>query len=234
MVNRFSLYDFIAVIVPGIFLMWALGSAAGIEALRGTVPLTGGITETSVLIVVGYVVGLLLQALSQQITEGLLLRVWGGFPSARWLLPDDARFSMHYKAELAGALRTRFGIDLAGESANRGSREDQLKRNQEIFYRCYRSVEKLTELPQTFVAQYGLFRALLTTFSLLVLVSIWRALVAYRSVGFVDYQGLLGIGIWAFATVLCYRRVTKRGEDFAKAVFDAFLAHAGPSGKAAD
>ena len=87
MISKFSLYDFIAAVVPGIFFLWALGALVQIRALQLAVPLVGGIAETSVLIVVGYVVGLLLQGVSQYVTEHALLSWWGGFPSARWLLP---------------------------------------------------------------------------------------------------------------------------------------------------
>src|SRR5207237_7437566 len=103
MVNRFSLYDFIAVVIPGIFFLWAVGTLADVFALSKVVPLSGGITETSVLVVVGYVTGLLLQGISQHVLERMLLWWWGGFPSARWLLPDDARFTAQYKQEVAAA-----------------------------------------------------------------------------------------------------------------------------------
>lgn len=167
MVSRFDLYDFIAVIIPGIFFLWTAGATAGIPALQNSVPLSGGIAETSVLIVVGYVTGLLLQGISQQITERGLLWWWGGFPSARWLLPDDSRLTRKYKEELAVALRSKFGIELEPAPRREAPNEDAFRRNQEIFYRCYRFVEKLSDLPQTFNAQYGIFRCLLTTFVLL-------------------------------------------------------------------
>jgi len=57
-----------------------------VDALRQALPLAGGSAETSVLIVVGYIIELLLQGVNQLITENLLLSIWGGFPSARYLL----------------------------------------------------------------------------------------------------------------------------------------------------
>jgi hypothetical protein len=103
------------------------------------------------------------------------------------------------------------------------------RRNQEIFYRCYRVVEKLSELPQTFNAQYGLFRSLLTTFALLVLVSVSRLFWLYNSgEGFSLQVALLG-GLATAGAVISYWRVTKRGEDFAKSVYDVFLANFGNS-----
>ncbi|HEV8640983.1 MAG TPA: hypothetical protein VGV13_07790 [Methylomirabilota bacterium] len=223
MLAKFNLYDFIGVVVPGIFFLWALGAVLDVSALREVLPLAGGIAETSVVIVVGYVVGLLLQGISQQFTERLLVWWWGGFPSARWLLPEDQRFTKRYRIEVTTSLRARFQINLAEERLGDIPRPEALKRAQEIFYRCYRAVEKASELPQTFNAQYGLFRALLTTFVLLLIVSSSRLALTYRD-GALSAPGYLALGVAIVGTVVSYWRVTKRGEDFAKAVYDVLLA----------
>src|SRR5437870_8261846 len=145
MIARFSLYDFIAVVIPGIFFLWAVGTLADVFALSKVVPLSGGITETSVLVVVGYVTGLLLQGISQHVFERMLLWWWGGFPSARWLLPDDARFTGQYKQEVAAAVGSKFGVVLDLGSNGGADQAARLKRNQEIFRRCYRAIDKLSE-----------------------------------------------------------------------------------------
>ncbi len=167
MIARFSLYDFIAVVMPGVFFLWAISTFLGVHLPSSVGPAAGDLTETSVLIVVGYVVGLLLQGVSHRFTEGALLKAWGGFPSARWLLAGDSRFTVTYRQELASALLKRFGITLPQGAVEPHNRSDVMKRNQEIFYRCYRSLEGTSTLPETFNAQYGLFRILLTTFILL-------------------------------------------------------------------
>src|SRR5713226_8570210 len=110
MLSRFSLYDFIAGVIPGIFFLWSLGTILEVEALRRALPLTGGLAETSVLIVVGYITGLLLQGVSQLITESLLLSIWGGFPSARYLLYENHRLTKEYKTDLNRALNQRFNV----------------------------------------------------------------------------------------------------------------------------
>jgi len=69
-----------------------------------------------VLAVIGYVTGLLLQGISQHLFEGVLLWWWGGFPSARWLLPDDSRYTAKYKQEVAAAVRSKFGVILDAEA----------------------------------------------------------------------------------------------------------------------
>jgi len=221
MLARFSLYDFIAVIMPGLFFIWALTLTPVGPTLRATVNFSGGLSDTSILIVIGYVTGLILHGISGRVTEKFLLFTWGGFPSARWLLPTDRTLSRTYKAELAFAVKEKFGADMPGE--NRETAADVLKRNQEIFYRCYRAVEKLSELPQTFVAQYGLYRSLFTVFAVLIILGGWSYIVDYHWQ--LGSKASIALGAWLVGMCVSYWQVKKRGEDFAKSVYDVFLAN---------
>ena len=225
MLSKFSLYDFIAVLIPGVFFLWILHTIVPSAYLDTIVPLSGGFSETSLLVVIGYVVGLLLQGVSQLVTENILLKLWDGFPSARWLRPHDTRFSQPYRSELAEALDRHFKIKLpeGGKETDRSS----LKRRQEIFYRCYRSVEKLSDLPQTFVAEYGLFRSLLTTFLILAVIALANILISLARLGTAEKRDtliLVGVLGGAFIT---YRRTVQRSNDFAKSVYDVFLVNFG-------
>jgi hypothetical protein len=232
MLARFGLYDFFANIIPGIFFLWALGTVLGIRELRDALPLTGGLAETSVLIVIGYLTGLLLQGISQAMTERALKWWWGGFPSERWLLAEDERLTAEYKAQLADAVEVRFRLvlDLSPPpNDNEAGRKARMKRNQEIFYRCYRSVEKASDQPQTFNVQYGLFRGLLTTFLLLAVISLgfvgerlWVARSFVLSPLVFSAAALVG-------GIISYQRTKKRGEDFTKAVLDVFLINSSPT-----
>jgi len=229
MLSRFSFYDFITVIMPGIFFLWAVVTVTGLPLLQKMVRISGGLTESSVLIVVGYITGLMLHGVSGRITEKVLLWRWGGFPSARWLLPMDSTFSPAYRAELASNLRDRFGIDLV-----RGDepKAETLKRNQEIFYRCYRALEKLSDQPQTFVAQYGLYRSLLTVFVLLSVISAWSYITQYH--WRLASDGAFFLAASVSGTIVSSWQVKKRGEDFARSVYDGFLSNfPGTSGREA-
>jgi hypothetical protein len=164
-----------------------------------------------------YVTGLLLQGISQGITEKILTKIWGGFPSARWLLQEDNRLSKGYKEKIFLLVQNNFNI--AAESGP--SRDDRMKRNQEIFYLCYNAVDKakMSERPQLFNAQYGLFRCLLTSFCLL-LIGI-TILITIK-------PGGSGKALWlsSFSLVgiiISYFRAKKRGEDFAKSIYDLFI-----------
>jgi len=214
MIARFSFYDLIAGVIPGILFLW------GISLLSGwiKIPLAGGLAETSVLVALAYVTGLILQGISQGLTEKILLKIWGGFPSARWLLPDDNKFSKEYKSKIKKAVEDKYSIKVGGEL----SKEEQIKRNQEIFYLCYNAVdkEKLSERPQIFNAHYGLFRCLLTTFTLLFLSDLGVLLFSEPQKKSVIFGVLIFTTIGA---VVSYFRTKKRGEDFAKSIYDLFL-----------
>ena len=182
------------------------------------IPLTGGLAETSVLVALGYVTGLILQGISQGLTEKILLKVWGGFPSARWLLPDDNKFSKEYKSKIKQIVEEKYSV----KADNEQSKEEQLKRNQEIFYLCYNAVdkEKLSNRPQIFNAHYGLFRCLLTTFTLLSLFDLAVLLFSEPQKKTI----ICGILVFtAIGAVVSYFRTKKRGEDFAKSIYDLFL-----------
>jgi len=214
MLSKFSLYDFIAVAIPGILFLWGISLVSG----SINIPLTGGLAETSVLVALGYVIGLILQGISQGLTEKILLKLWGGFPSDRLLLQDDNTFSKEYKNKIKKVVETKYSIKTDDNSSN----EVQPKKNQEIFYLCYNAVdkEKLSERPQIFNAHYGLFRCLLTTFILLGLLN--GGLLIFNG----SKNKALSCGILIFSLVgvmVSYFRAKKKSEDFAKSIYGLFL-----------
>ncbi|SRR5713101_3304675 len=222
MLSRFSLYDFLAVVIPGIFFLWALAIVLDLKSLREALPLTGGIAETSMIVVVGYVTGLLLQSVSQLATEKLMLKAWGGFPQQRWLLYGSTHFSREYRDELNDALSRRFSLTLESVASTEPV-DVRHKRNQEIFYRCYRSVEKQSDQPATFNAQYGLFRVLLTTFAIVCIVTLYSSGAEYWARKSIPLRQLALAVASLLAGIICYYRATRRSQDFAKAVLDVFL-----------
>lgn len=222
MLTRFGLYDFVAAIIPGLLFIWAVSFLSNTLNISINIPLTGDLAETSVLIALSYVTGLLLQGISQGITEKILLWHWGGFPSERWLLESDTFFSKEYKSKIRNIVEIKYGISIQDNLPL----EEQLKKNQEIFFICYNAVEKekISERPQTFNAHYGLFRGLLTSFGLLFIacsILLIRADSSNRALmSYLDAFFLTGIFV-------SYFRAKKRGEDFARSIYDLFLTHYG-------
>ena len=87
MTAKFNLYDFIASLIPGLVFLWTVEQLAKLGGWSSPFPSSGQLPETSMLVALGYVTGLMLQAVSERVTEKqVLFRIWGGFPSARWLL----------------------------------------------------------------------------------------------------------------------------------------------------
>ncbi|MGO4885709.1 MAG: hypothetical protein ACLP59_33545 [Bryobacteraceae bacterium] len=225
MLAKFTLYDFIAVIIPGVFLLWAVGAITDLPELK-TASLGANLVEASVFVVVAYVAGLILGAASEQFTEKLLLVIWNGYPSARWLLDDDQTLTPTYKADFWACLNKTFHIEPPSASAS-APRAERMRENQEAFYRCYRSIEKLTEMPQVFNAQYGLYRSLLTAFVLLMLVAASNSASRLLTGAPVGREHVRALALLTIGTVASYWRAKKRGEDFARSVLDGFLASFG-------
>ena len=233
MLAKFNLYDFIANLIPGLVFLWCVQLLA--STVGGHVPLdfSGGLAETSMLIALGYVTGLMLQAVSEQFVQRkILLPMWGGFPSARWLLPEDTHFSKSYKDQVNALITERFKISAVIESptgcTEMETRKAKLKKAQELFYLCYHFVDNVSPRPQIFNAQYGLFRCLFGLFGLLCILSIFGMLLALFSRTctanvFLSFTVAFGICSW-----LSYERCKKRSEDFAQSVYDLFVASTAP------
>lgn len=224
MLGKFNLYDFIAVVIPGLLFLWVMSIFVNQFGTAIHIPFAGGIAETSVLVALSYVTGLLLQGISQGITEKVLLWLWCGFPSAKWLLPEDTHLSIEYKNRIRFIVKQKFGISANDTEQEVIRSNERLQKNQEIFYLCYNAVEKLSDRPYVFNAQYGLFRSLLTVFLLIVVISL--SILIFSTI----QRNSLFLTILLISTagiILSYLRVKKRAEDFAKSIYDLFLVHYG-------
>jgi len=239
MIARFDLYDFVANLIPGLVFLWCVQLLAGLVGWHPPINLTGGLSETSILIALGYITGLLLQGLSQSVVEKrILLRLWRGFPSARWLLPDDEHFSAAYKTRLLALIVERFRVaaepEIPPDCPPVHAHNLRLKRNQELFNLCHHHVGNLSPRPLIFNAHYGLFRCLLGMFALLAALSlaglVWALSVhACHWTAFGGWTILLGVAAW-----IAYARCKKRSEDFAQSVYDLFMTGGADKPKSAD
>jgi len=229
MIARFDLYDFIANLIPGLVFLWCVKALAGLVGWTLPLDFAGGLAETSILVTLGYITGLLLQGLSQGLVEKrILIPFWKGFPSERWLLPDDEHFSAAYKKRLLPLIAERFKVatepDLPPDCPAARARELRLKKNRELFYLIYHAAGETNPRPLTFNAHYGQFRCLLTMFSLLTVLSLAGLVWALAG----KQPQATSFGLWtllfAVSAWIAYPRCKKRGEDFAQSVFDLFMA----------
>ena len=232
MVQRFGLYDFLANLIPGLAFLWALSWLAQFFGHTPIIPISASIGDASVLIAWAYIVGLLIQGVAQSIIERIVLAATGGFPSARWLLDGGEGFTEQHRRQLKDAIHNSFGEPveptIPKDADKKTGRNACLRRYQELFYLCYNLVDqkKLSDRPLAFNAHYGLFRALFTFTLMLViifgstLVWKWKEISQSGSVGL--FQCVLLFLV--LASVISYFRMKKRGEDFAKSIYDLFYA----------
>jgi hypothetical protein len=237
MLAKFNLYDFIANLIPGLVFLWCISLIAALLGAHLPIDLSGGLAETSILVALGYVAGLLLQAASERFVQRkFLLPKWGGFHSARWLLPEDTHFSKAYKDQLNTLLAERFKISMTLETpsgcAETEGRNTRLRKAQELFSLCYHYVDNLSPRPQIFNAQYGLFRCLFGLFALLGALSILGIIVALIAERHTAHLLLLLSALFGTASWLSYERCEKHSEDFAQSVYALFVA--GVAGKPSD
>ena len=232
MLAKFNLYDFIADIIPGITFIWVIERIFVAFGRTSPFPASGQIAETSVLIVLGYLCGLMLQALSETVTEKqALLRIWKGFPSERFLLPGDDTFSDEKKRHIVQLAASRFGVaaDVVIPEGLPPEREEHLRRskNREIFSLCYHYVDGLSPRPQIFNAQYGLFRCLITLFALLLILSFPVTWGLWSGPPQQNVMLLLMPTTFLILGWLSYVRCHKRSHDFARSVYDLFISGTG-------
>ena len=229
MIAKFNLYDFIANLIPGLVFLWCIGLMAPLVGLHLPLDFSGGLAETSILVALGYVAGLMLQAVSERFVQrNFLLPKWGGFPSARWILPEDTHFSKSYKDQISALIAERFKVSTTIEAPSGCSeveaRNVRLKNAKELFYLCYHFVDNLSARPQIFNAQYGLFRCLFGLFALLCVLSILGIIVALIAERHTAHLFLLLAALFGACSWLSYERCRKRSEDFAQSVYDLFVA----------
>jgi hypothetical protein len=230
MVQKFGIYGIVANLVPGLAFLWALSWLAAFFGHGTVVPVSGSIGDASVLIAWAYITGLLIQGIAQSIVEKIILAATGGFPSARWLFDGDEAFSEQHRKELKEAISNYFGDPVEPafpvDAGPKKARALRLRRYQEVFYLCYNLVDqkKLSDRPLAFNAHYGLFRAVFTMTLMLVVVfatalaSKWNQILQKDAVGL--FQCILVFLI--LASIISYLRMKKRGEDFAKSIYDLF------------
>ncbi|MFQ6673816.1 MAG: hypothetical protein ACE5GH_03390 [Fidelibacterota bacterium] len=231
MVQKLSLYDFLANLIPGLAFLGALSWLGQFLHYPRIIPIADSIGETSVLLAWAYIVGLLIQGIAQGVVEKIVLAMTGGFPSARWLLDNEYGFSPDYKTRLKKAIGEYFQISvepkLPDNLSRKAAKKAKLSRYQELFYLCYNLVDqkKLSDRPLAFNAHYGLFRALFTLSLILLLlfisVTIWKW-------EYISQQGATSLFYTAIvflisASLISYYRMRKRGEDFARSIYDLFL-----------
>ncbi|MDO8655545.1 MAG: hypothetical protein Q7R48_04040 [bacterium] len=127
MESRLGLYDLLARLVPGGFLLWGLAWMAGQAGLEWLLP--NGMSSASqaiAFVLVAYVLGLVAHAVGDWVIEAAIYRVKGK-PSEQYLAddPTPSRKSRVWIRESMQALAPSASLDFSGdpESKKRASHE---------------------------------------------------------------------------------------------------------------
>jgi hypothetical protein len=231
MLQKFGLYEFLANLIPGLAFISALSWLAQFFGHQPVLPITGAVGEASVLIAWSYIVGLLLQGIAEGLVEKFVLFVTGGYPSWRWMIEGGGGFTPEHRVKLKDAIRDYFGEPVEPTIPPNASHnkvlDAQRRKYQELFYLCLNLVEqkKLSDRPLSFNTHYGLFRGLLTFTLLLMpvfgsaLVFHWAEVIQRNATGLFQWILLLLLA----AAIVSYFRMIKRGEDFARSIYDLFF-----------
>jgi hypothetical protein len=240
--NRFNFYDFLGYIIPGSFvavlLVYAIGAICGDAALF--LKYASGVGETIIFLVLGYLIGHLIQARGKQI-EDKEKKSWGGFFSVRFLKENDLHYMPDYKKLLKENAAQHFdlSVDLSGEGIT-----DEMKdhRYQDIFDLCYEfDIQKgISRQVDTHNAIYGMFRGMLavreigialasivTLRNIIVMANYWfaKAQVNYD----LEIPNLIiGVAILAFFITIgpfLQKRLEQVARRFADSVYRSFLAY---------
>jgi len=233
MAQKLGTYDVVASLIPGLAFLWGVAWLGKYFGFTPIIPISGSLGDTSVLLALAYITGLFVQGIAQGVTERAVLALSNGFPSSRWLLDDDKYFSPEHRAKLKGAIAASFDTPVEPLIPRGTSKSESGKlkhrRYQELFYLCYNLVDqkKLSDRPLTFNAQYGLFRG---AFTMALLTFVVFALVLFLKSSEVVRKGDLALWVWilvflAGGSIVAFARMKKRGEDFAKSVYDLFYSY---------
>ena len=173
MTSRFSFYDFLGYIIPGAILLLAViywaESVLGFDLV--TVGSISGVGQTTLFLIVAYLVGHVMQALGQQLEVREIGR-WGGYFSVQFLRPDSTFYTDDFRRKLLDAADDTFHLAPLEDPPDDQARD---KRLQEIFGLCYAYVTQrgIAQYAEIHNATYGFFRGTLVLWiSVIVLFSI--------------------------------------------------------------
>ena len=232
MESRFSLYDVLAVMVPGTVL--AVVAALAVHAITGVdfgVGSANALTATATVLVI-YFVGCVVQSAGRRLERKRLFPALNDLPSVWVIQSTGSPLSAGLRDAIRSEIKAAFpqlvvpdGVDDLVEG----------RHQQELFRVCQAYVDECcsTTRPDSFLASYGMARGLIVAceWSAAVAAVGWIALLVseWGSWAVLAENPSLVLVILAFASLVC-RQVFKqlavsRATDFAKAVYLAFYVH---------
>lgn len=228
MPDRFTVYDVFAVLIPGVvfgaLLAVTLGLAYELDLASAMGTLGDGALVIAVL-VFGYAVGELLQALGKLVTSTVRRRCTGGMPATpRSLLPSDDPhaidiWTQEFKDAALAALQARYGTRPPGRADV--TSYDHLKG---MTLQAYKWVEGKDTLVSRHLAQQHQMRAFSVAFTLLAIVAFTGAAYGAWFSRTTPVAPLIFLGaVYGVLATLAWWRMVEKDRTFAKHVLCRFL-----------
>lgn len=215
-IDKLSLYDFVAILIPGIFFLISTEMILNVASSEFVVPEGNNFSLLLLLIVFGYITGILLQGLSQTITERILKLLGKGQLSEKCLMDNNQFLTEDYKKIFWEKVHLKLN-----RSKPTGSEQKIRKNNREIFSLIVKLIEreKPGDKNQIFIAQFSFFRSLLTVFIILIGLLVFN----YFNNGNFTRIEILILVFSLIGVLISYSGVKRRNEDFVRATLDTFI-----------
>lgn len=214
MTERFTVYDIFAVLVPGIVFDVLLVLTLQRLTCARVFDWQGGFGDATVLAVVGYATGSVLQAVGSAITQSDRWRKRvGNMASVEFLLPQSTRLSPDFKVEIVAALQRHYG------ELPQPDETEYIHRLREKVQRAYRQVRVSDPLLDRFRAETDQMRAHAVGLILLSLVTVGSIFLgSVRSV-WEHLAWIIGYGVLAF---IAFWRMKDKDRAFAYHLWPRF------------
>ncbi|SRR6266404_1560060 len=230
--DKFSYYDTLANLVPGLVLIWALPILGPVAADTAKATLTGSdIADALIVLAVSYVAGHVLQVLSRYSVEPIIKRLFwkGEFFSDIFLVKAFGRCSAversHYLNEAKKKLAYTDASLLPLDDPDAAKKGDKRSAALEVSRAIYRAIDAKTQdaslalKAHTQNTFYSVFRNLS---ALCLLLTILNSLVALDLMHGVRRSWVV-VGLDAVLFVVFLARARQRGEMYVKGLFWSYL-----------
>ena len=226
MKDKFSYYDFLANIVPGLFLVWALNSISQ-DLIFGNF-----ITETLLFVVLAYILGLAIQFLSKYTIEWLIKVVFwsGSLYSHIFLIKEAKLISDEKRVRYLDLVKDKFDYKdpdlkiLDTENIFKEQNKEKLIKAKEVSHGIYQKIDSYTfdkglaKKAHTQNIYYSLFRGLSLSFFITGL--LFTAL-AILSSQFQTARSIIYPSLSYILFIVFMIRTKERGERYVKGLFES-------------
>lgn len=222
MLDKLGIYDFLGYIIPGFFgILAAKVIYLDILKIKFPIDLSNTFIDSIIFLVIAYFSGVIMHEISQVIQELILKKIWGGFPSERFLLKADKQCSDIEKAQYYKLAKDAFGIDDC----------DYTKEKSQLVFDKFRIALQIAgkdERSQLFNTYYGMYRnfsaGCFVCFLVYLIYTLYFGinLLFWKTWLTNDFSFVVNGLISLVFSVILFRRTRRFGETYVKYVFRGF------------